>query len=231
MSYFDNSNESFKCNEKEFNESLNTNSIFFRNGEANSPTDNDFQKVLNFEICDLKYFKKEKEINDLMKNNECLFSTVASKKSESKLWAGNSIQNSKAEVLFSGYFGPSEEDKNIDQNTGFFRSTNPFPRIEDDRTIKRREGSKNYSKLERSSSKIGFKKPKSGDENFNGSFLADFRTVKVADASDQIFMNASSNSISSVSFNDLVKNVSLSTMNKNKKSKFTNFNKFRNFII
>jgi hypothetical protein len=64
---------------------------------------------------------------------------------------------------------------------------------------------------------MGFKKPKISEENFNGSCLSGNKTYKVNNLSNST--NAPNNSISSSSFNELVKGVNLSNMNKKKKSK------------
>lgn len=163
------------------------------------------------------------EFNDNHKfNADHFLSTRSTKKSETPTYGGALVPGSSQDYLFSGFFGQKTEM----MSPNFYSITNPFPMAEDEKKISKiYENDKFGSGCESINSKIVSKKPKSENENFNGSFFSISMNKPKNLASNNFnshmntsnILNMSGASNNSTSFNDLVKNVSLSNLNKKKK--------------
>lgn len=226
MSLFENVNDNMSNNE-EMKEALQYS--FFKKNLQNS-TEASFCHVINFDIDDEwqdreGFSKKREEFNDQKLINDNHLSTKSTRKSDDNYWTGNIVQGSESEILFSGYFGQKVGyESKTEMMNNFFKSTNPFP--EEEKTLRDTRGrmENDMGKFKQSSrdksselmktcqSKILTNKSKldgNHTSNFNGFYLS-------TNLISGINMTPSA---SCASFNDLVKNVSLSNTNKKKKSK------------
>ncbi len=158
------------------------------------------------------------------KNLNHFLSTKSTKKSETATYGGGLIHGSNSDYLFSGFFGQKGEM----MSPNFHTVTKPFPMAEEERkSFKTSENEKLGSAFEIINPKLATKKQRGEVENFNGSFLNISINKPRNMASNNLnncmntstISNMSGASSQSTSFNDLVKSVSLSNLNKKKKSK------------
>lgn len=140
------------------------------------------------------------------------YNSKSIKKCENNL----NVPNSTSDYLCSGYFGQKNEN-NVDSNVNC--ATKPFPMAED---CKRSTIYEDCNREELFNDHLvpnfGDNKPRNKDDtfsNFNGSF---FSTASITKSTNMNNLMNQSNSSNSNTFTDLVRNVSLSCLNKKKKS-------------
>jgi hypothetical protein len=163
------------------------------------------------------------EFNDNHKlNADHFLSTRSTKKSETPTYGGALVPGSNQDYLFSGFFGQKVEM----MSPNFYTITKPFPMAEDEKKFsKTYENEKFGSAFESINPKLVSKKPKAEVENFNGSFFSISMNKPKNLASNNFNTQMNTSNISnmsgvssqSTSFNDLVKSVSLTNLNKKKK--------------
>jgi hypothetical protein len=205
---------------------------FFKSLENDLTNVDPIQPVQDFEICEVNLNSNEKnnymECNDNFNDhkNDGLLSTRSTKKNDNSNYL---VPGSTSDYLFSGFFG--QRDKNDERSerremmsNNFYTVTKPFPMAEDERKYtKTTENETTNSVYENLKPNILAKKMKVNDENFNGSFFSTSSMIKTtrnigSSNNNNSIINNSTFSSNTNSFNDLVKSVSLSNLNKKKKS-------------
>jgi hypothetical protein len=223
-----NTNNAEYQNSDEFKTALEQS--FFKNIEehvTNTNTQNNFEPVENFNFDE--DIKSREDFNDYQCGGEFynnkLLSTKSTNKCENINFNMNKIPGSNSELLFSGFFGQKKDDPHSMATAmgNFFTSTNPFMEEENRENIFNRNHI-NANKLDYSyeilNTKIVNNANRHNEENFNGSFLSS--SLNGSKNYKSIISNYRNmnNSTNSNSFNDMVKSVSLTNLNKKKKSKF-----------
>jgi len=210
MSNFENSKK------EEYNSNLQFSLFKPFNNQINNLENSNF--VEDFEISNdenvaTTFSKDFNEFNDKQfKLSQHHYNSKSIKKCENNL----TVPNSTSDYLCSGYFGQKNENY-VDSNVNC--ATKPFPMAED---CKRPSIYEDYDREELFNDNLipnfGENKNRTKDEtfsNFNGSFFSTTSMTKKMDMNN--FTNQSNNH--SNTFTDMVRNVSLSCLNKKKKSK------------
>lgn len=208
-------------NQDNSNTKMNIREITFNNIFNNN--NNNKENFLDDELETFSWFngKNNNKNDNNLENSNNIFSTNSTKKHLNNCETPNgSVPNS--DILFTGYFGQPNENKNFNDYIAQHSNsnlTNPFPSYDD-------ENINNNLKINKNAIKIPFSKIN------ESKVLTDCSLTKSFSGLINKQTTTSNISSMSISFNDLVKNVSLSSRSPSfnqskKKSKFF-LNYFRN---